>query len=197
MSEAWTIGKSRFKRPIQAALAAAALLYASWLSFDAAEGLLLPPDPASLHSVTMQVDKVAECPYSDRIRVGSQTSWRSPRCLYSNAYPGAALEVRGAAARYTFEPPIRLDLLIDRDPAANLANEYHGKMASVFTRIGVYGLRQDGTWLADPAAQYQSVLANKQGKKRNGWLLILAALGALAYAYRQARKVFKDNPYLW
>lgn len=196
MSEPWTIGKSRFKRPIQTSLAAVALLYVSWLSFDAADGVRLPPDPASLRSVTMQVDKVAECPYSDRIRVGSQTSWHSPRCVYSNAHPGAALEMRGAAARYTLTPPVRLELMVDHDPA-NLVNEYHGKMASVFTRIGVYGLRQDGKWLADPDAQYQSALASKQNKRRNGWLLILAALGAFTYAYRQARKVLKDNPYLW
>ena len=141
-------------------------------------------------------DKVAECPYSDRIRVGSQTSWHSPRCVYSNAHPGAALEMRGAAARYTLTPPVRLELMVDHDPA-NLVNAYHGKMASVFTRIGVDGLRQDGKWLADPDAQYQSALASKQNKRRNGWLLILAALGAFTYAYRQARKVLKDNPYLW
>ena len=48
MSEPWTIGKSRFKRPIQTSLAAVALLYVSWLSFDAADGVRLPPDPASL-----------------------------------------------------------------------------------------------------------------------------------------------------
>jgi len=87
-------------------------------------------------------------------------------------------------------------LMVDHDPA-NLVNAYHGKMASVFTRIGVDGLRQDGKWLADPDAQYQSALASKQNKRRNGWLLILAALGAFTYAYRQARKVLKDNPYLW
>ena len=39
MSEPWTIGKSRFKRPIQTSLAAVALLYVSWLSFDAADGV--------------------------------------------------------------------------------------------------------------------------------------------------------------
>ena len=48
MSEPWTIGKSRFKRPIQTSLAAVALLYVSWLSFDAADGVRLPPDPASV-----------------------------------------------------------------------------------------------------------------------------------------------------
>ena len=93
MSE-WTEIKARFERPLGAlAVCVMLLLFSSGL-FDNAKKAYLPANPATLHAVTVRVDKVAECPYSHSSGK-RQNSGYTPGCYVSDDYPGVAFEKSG------------------------------------------------------------------------------------------------------
>ena len=193
MSE-WTEIKARFERPLGAlAVCVLLLLFFSGLFYNA-KIAYLPANPATLHAVTVRVDKVAECPYSHSSGK-RQNSGYTPGCYVSDDYPGVAFEKSGGVAGLDIPLPQRLELLINREPD-DLKNFYEGKMFSVYVPINVYGVRQqDGKVLVDPGPLYDKYWAQKQRRKAYAWIVVLIGLGFGGYAFVKIRKILRD-PYL-
>lgn len=188
----WThLPKGAFKLLKFAAAATFVLGFMAYSQFGVARKAWISADPASLLTVVVQGDqRTASCPFSygnGNYRNQSHT----PTCLYTNDYPGVAFELSGASRTVTFTPQQRVELLANRDPA-ELVGRQQSEMFSVISPVKVEGVRRDGKLLADPEPIYKRAVAYKQRQQLYAWALLLATLGAAAFAIREIRKIMRD-----